>query len=168
MKKVLFIGILAAMFLGLVNAQAMTESELRKRFDETITIGDVTLSVSAGDKKAVDDYLAKYELSESDCDTISGLIDEAKKIIKAEGKTNFKDFSESSKTKLKNLVAEVSANTSVKATVTEGALVVLNEEGKTFYEATSLVKQTSAESSNIAIIAGLAFIKSGFETVHSA
>lgn len=158
MKKLFFASLVAVLFLGVTNVSAMTEAELRKRFDETVKVGDTTFSVSDGDKKAVDDYLAKYELSSEDCLYISKQIDKAISIVKAEGKANIKDFSESTKTKLKNLVTDVAAKTKVKATVTDGAVVVLNNDGSTFYEVDSLVKQTGSENSNIAIIAGVSFI----------
>ena len=158
MKKLLIASILAALFVGTLNVSAMTEEELRKRFDETVVIEGATYGLTAGEKKAADDYLANHELSSADCDYISSKMDEAKTILHNEGKGNLKKMSESTKNKLKQLVADIAANTSVKATVTTGALVILNEDGSTFYEATKLVKQTSTASSSIAIIAGCAFV----------
>lgn len=160
MKKLFFASLVAVLFLGVTNVSAMTESELRKRFDETVTVGKTTFAVADGDKKAVDDYLAKYEVSEKDCSYISDKIDEAIKIVKSEGKENFKDYSANAKTKLKKLVTDIAANTSVKATVTNGSMVVLNNDGSTFYEVDHLVKQTGTQSDNIAIIATISFVVS--------
>ena len=158
MKKLFFVSLLAALFVGTANVNAMTESDLRKKFDETVTINGNKYAVSAGDKKLVDDYLAKYELSSDDCDYIAGKIDEAKSILTADGNEDLTKLSESAKNKLKKLVSDVSANTSVKATVTSGSVIILNSDGSTFAEVSGLVKQTGTENSNIAIIAGVAFI----------
>ncbi len=158
MKKILFVSLLAALFFTTVNVSAMTEAELRKKFDETVTINGKKYGVTAGDKKLAGDYLDKYELSGDDCDYIANKINEAKAIISTEGQENFYKLSESTKTKLKKLVSDVTANTSVKATVTSGAVVILNDDGSTFAEVTTLVKQTGSENSNIAIIAGVSFI----------
>ena len=157
MKK-LFGLLVAALFVGVLNVDAMTETELRKRFDETITINGTKYAVSAGDKKAADDYLAANELSDADCDYISKKIDEGIALVKNEKTGVAKDFSAETKTKLKKLVSDIAANTSVKATVKENALVILNADGSTFYEVTALVKQTGTETNNIAIIAGAAFV----------
>ena len=158
MKKLLFASIVAVLFLGITNVNAMTESELRKRFDETVVIEGTTFAVSDGDKKLVDDYLAKYDLSSDDCQYISDRIDEAKSILTSEGKAKLDTMSASTKDKLKKLVTNVAANTSVKATVTSGSVVVLNSDGSTFAEFDHLVKQTGTENNSIAIIAGAAFI----------
>lgn len=158
MKKLFFVGILAALFVGTTNVSAMTEADLRKKFDETVTINGNKYAVSDGDKKLADDYLAKYEVSSDDCDYIAKKVDEAKAILTAEGQEDLTKLSESTKTKLKKLVSDVSANTSVKGTVTSGSVVILNSDGSTFAEVTSLVKQTGTERSNIAIIAGVAFV----------
>ena len=156
MKK-LFVVTLVAFFVGLISVSAMSEKDLRKRFDESITIGGTTYVVKAGDKKLVDDYLAKYEVSDKDCKYISGKIDEAIKIVKAEGTADAKAFSKDAKTKLKALVADIAANTSVKATVTNGSLIILNNNGTTFAEVDSLVKKTGT-TDNVAIIAGVASV----------
>ena len=158
MKKVFFGSLLAALLFATVNVSAMTEAELRKRFDESVTINGTKFVAAAGDKKLVDDYLTKYELSSDDCEYISGKITEAKAILEKEGKEDFKAMAFSTKEKLKKLVTDIAANTSVKATVTEGSLVILNKDGSTFAEVDHLVKQTGSENSNIAIIAGVSFI----------
>ena len=157
MKKVLFIG-LAAMFLGLTNVDAMTEKELRKKFDVVVDVADGKYELSAGDKKLVDDYLAKYDLSSDDCDYIAKRIDEAVAIVEKEDTAVAKNFSANAKQELKGLVEKIARNTSVKATVTNGSVVVLNSDGSTFAEVDHLVKQTASSNSNIAIIAGIAFI----------
>ena len=157
MKKLFFISIFSIL-LGVLNVNAMTESELRARFAETITIGNSKYSLPSGTLKQVDDYLAKYELTSDECDYISAKIDEAIKILESEGKENFKDMSESTKTKLKNLVANVASNTSVKATVTDGAVIILNDDGSTFAEVSKLIKQTDVSSNNITMIVGMSAV----------
>lgn len=158
MKRLFFVSLLVTLFFGAVNVSAMTEAELRKKFDETVTINGKKYSISDGDKKLADDYFAKYEISSDDCDYIAKQIDKAKEILTAEGKEDLTKLSQSTKDKLKKLVANVSANTSVKGTVTSGSVIVLNEDGTTFAEVTHLVKQTGSEVSNVAIIAGISFI----------
>ena len=158
MKRLFFVGLIALFLVGTTNVNAMTEADLRKKLDESVTIAGEKYYLSTGDKKLADDYLAKYEISSDDCDYIAGKIDEAKAILTAEGKEIFSKLSESTKNKLKKLVTDVSANTSVKGTVTSGSFIVLNSDGSTFAEITNLVKQTGSENSNISIIAASAFI----------
>ncbi len=158
MRKIFLGSLLVVLFAFVTNVNAMTEAELRKKFDETITINGNKYAISDGDKKLADDYLAKYDLSEKDCDYIAKKIDEAKGILTDEGKEDLSKLSEKAKADLKKLVSDVSANTSVKGTVTNGSVIVLNKDGSTFAEVTGLVKQTGMENSKIAIIVGCAFI----------
>ena len=158
MKKVFFVSIIAALIFTLTNVSAMSESDLRKKFDVEVKVGNGVYSLPAGDKKAVDDYLATHEVSEEDCQYIADRIDKAVEIIEADGHAVFQDFSSSTKKQLKQLVTEIDANTSVKATVTDGSVVILNEDGSTFYEAVKLVKQTGSEINSIAIVASLAVV----------
>ena len=159
MKKVFFASLLVALLCAVVNVSAMTEAELKKKLENaSVKVGDTTLLLTAGEKKAIADYLDAHELSSADCEYISAQVDKAIEIVKAEGKENLKDMSKTAKENLKKLVTNIDANTSVKATVTNGSVVVLNDDNTTFFEADKLVKQTGSENSNIAIIAGVSFV----------
>ena len=63
------------------------------------------------------------------------------------------------KSELVSLVEDISAHTSVKATVKNGKLVINRPDGKgVFAEFDKLVKQTGNETNTIAIIAGVSFV----------
>ena len=65
---------------------------------------------------------------------------------------------QNAKDRLKALVADVSDHTSVKATVTEGSLVVLDANGDTFFEVDHLVKQTGSSTTLTAMVAGVSVL----------
>ena len=155
MKKVLM-GLFVAL-LFVTTANAMTEDELYAKFEQKVTLGGEEYSVSSGDLAMVKRYLNENEVSAADCDYIAGKIDEAISIMKSEGNGNFKSYSQTAKNKLKALVSDISTNTSVKGTVTNGSLVVYNTNGSVFAEVDHLVKQTGVES-NTALVVLISFV----------
>lgn len=151
MKKILFTIFMALLFVASVNA--MTEDELYNKFAQTIEMSNGTYSLSKSDLNLVKQYLRQNEVSASDCDYIAGKIDEAVAIIKGEGNANFKNFSQTAKNKLKALVEDVSANTEVRGTVTNGSVIVYNIGTQTkFAEVDHLVKQTGVETNTTLIV----------------
>lgn len=156
MKKLILGIFMALLFVTSVNA--MTEDELYAKFEQTIEMNGTTYSVSSSDLNLVKQYLRQNEVSSEHCDYIAGKIDEAISIIKGQGTGEFKNFSQSAKNKLKNLVSDISTNTTVKATVTNGSLIVYQADGVTpFAEVDHLVKQTGVET-NTALVVVLSFI----------
>ena len=109
-------------------------------------------------KAAIERYLNQYDVNASDADYINTKLNEAISILKSEGQTDFKKLSTSAKNQLKALVEEISNNTSVNATVTNGSIVVYDGAGEVFFEVTKLVKQTGSEMSTTAIITALSFL----------
>lgn len=157
MKKLSLFTLIAVLFLGM-NVYAMTESELKDKLTQTITVGSDKYSLSDGDKVLVERYLNENEVSSADADYINERINTVISIIQGQGNANFKNYPTSVKNQLKALVTEVSGNTSVKATVTNGSVIVYNGDGSTFAEITGLVKQTGSETSKTAIIAGISIL----------
>ena len=159
MKKLSLIALIVSLFVvGLVNVNAMSESDLQKKFEETLTLNGDKYGLSSGDITLVERYLSKYDVSSEHADFISARIDKAKSIIENDGHAKFADFSESTKQQLRALVKEINDQTSVKATTTKNSVIVYNSDGTTFAEITKLVKQTGAETSNTAIIACISLI----------
>ena len=122
MKKIMFF--LVALFIGLVSVSAMTESELEEKLTKKYTVNGVVWEATDSQKVLCKRYLDQYEVSSKDADYISDKFDEAMAIIKASGVTNLYKLSRADKDKIIALVADVSANTSVKASITKGTLVV--------------------------------------------
>ena len=157
MKKVFMsVLVISLLLLGVKNVNAMTEAQLKTKLTQSITINGTEVSLTADEKNLVTKYLNEYEVSSKDADYISGKVDEAISILKSEGKTDFKELSSSAKTKLKALVSDVAANTSVNATVTNGSIVIYNGDGTVFAEVDKLVKQTGTESNKLTIVASIA------------
>ena len=159
MKKICAVVIAVCLLFGISNVYAMSEAKLKSKLTQTITINGVQVSVDNETKVAIERYLNQFDVSSSDADYIAARVDKAVEILKEEGQTDFAKLSRTAKNKLKALVEEISANTSVKATVTNGSLVVYNpNNGSEFFEATKLVKHTGLGTSPLAIIAGLSVI----------
>ena len=131
MKKI-FLVIALVMFAGIYNVKAMTESELRTKLENGFVINGETIKPNSYQLSEIDRYLAKYEVSNIDCDFISEKIDEIYDIAKASGAKSFTDLKDSDKTKIVSIVAEISNNTTVKANLTKnGVLTIYESDGKT-------------------------------------
>lgn len=156
MKKLLTVLMATALFAGMTSVSAMSESELKSKLTATYTINGESVSLSSSQKALVKRYLDKEEVSSTDADYIAAKVDEAIAILNNSGEKakNFKNLSATTKNKLKALVSDVSANTSVKATVTDGAIVIYTSDGKVFAEVSSVVKQTGANYT-VAVVASI-------------
>jgi len=158
MKKLFYVLFAALLFVGVTKVDAMSESELKDALTQTITINGSKYHVDAGTKTAIERYLNEYDVSASDADYINERINKAISILKSEGQSEASKLSASAKTRLKALVKEISDNTSVKATVTNGSVVVLTPSGETFYEVDHLVKQTGSNTTLTAVLAGVSML----------
>lgn len=158
MKKLSYLLLAALLFVGLLKVDALSEEKLKEALTQTITINGTEWSVDSSTKAAIERYLNQYDVSEADADYINERINTAISIIKSEGQTDFSKLSASAKNKLKALVVEISDHTSVKATVTNGSVVVLTPSGDTFYEVDNLVKQTGSSMTTTAIVTAVSFV----------
>ena len=158
MKKLSVLLFAVLLFVGVARVDAMTEDELKEALTQTIEINGTKISVDDATKTAIERYLNQYEVSSADADYINQRINTAISILKSEGQTEFKKLSSTAKSKLKALVEEISDHTSVKATVTNGSVVVLDPSGNTFYEVTHLVKQTGSTTTLTAMLAGISVL----------
>ena len=158
MKKLSIIALmLGLLVLGTMNVKALDEAGLKDKLFQTIKVDNGSFALSSGERKTVETYLEQNEISEADATYIGQKIDKAIEIIKGQGNVNFTKYPQSVKDELKALVADISANTSVKATLTKDGLTVKNADGSEVV-ITSLVKQTGYESSTTAIIAGISIL----------
>ena len=151
MKRMLILALFLVGFFGAVtNASAMTKEELEKKLTQTYNINGTNFKVSDDNKVLLERYLNSYDVSSSDADYIANKVDEAVAIIKASGVKSVDELSTASKNQLKGLIADVSTNTSVKATVNNGNLVIYNPDGSSvFAEVNKLVKQTGTVNSSM-------------------
>lgn len=158
MKKLGFIALLIGLFVvSTVSVKALTEDGLKEKILGTIEVGGEKYSLSNADKRIVETYLEQNDINETDATYIGGKLDEAITIIQGQGNTNFTNYPQSVKDQLKALVADVSANTSIQATLTKDGLTVRNQDGSDTV-ITKLVKQTGYESSKTAIIVAISFL----------
>ena len=158
MKKLGILLFAALLFVGVVRVNAATEEELKNALTQTITINGTKISVDDGTKTAIERYLNQYDVSAAHADYIIDKINTAISILKSEGQTDFNKLSSSAKSRLKALVVDISNNTSVKATVTNGSVVILDANGDTFYEVDDLVKQTGSSVTLTAVLAGVSVL----------
>lgn len=160
MKRLLSVGLVLVMLFAVVAVKAAgkTEDDLYKALTQTITINGVEVTVSEATKNHIKSYLNQFEVSAEDCEYIINKINTAISILKSEGKTDFSKLSADAKAQLKALVVDIHDNTTVNATVTNGAVVVYDNTGDVFFEVTDLVKQTGSETSTTAIIAAISLV----------
>ena len=107
MKRLLFVSLIASLFVGVTSVSAMTESELEEKLTQTITINGTEVTLPDATKDKIRAYLKQYDVSSSDADYISQKIDTAINIVKSEGKTDFKELSTSAKEKLKEILSDL-------------------------------------------------------------
>lgn len=159
MKKLGIFALIAGLFLfSAIGVNAKTEAELKEILTQTITVGGSKYSLSDGDKVLVERYLNENEVSSAHADFIAERVETAKGIIQGQGNVDFKNYPESVKQQLKELVNQISEGTTVNATLTRDALVIYNSDNSVFAEVTKLVKQTGTETSKMAIIAGVSIL----------
>ena len=154
MKKILITLLVFTLFL--TGVRAMSESDLLAKLTASYDINGFTFQLSGGDKALAKRYLDENEVSSKDADYIAGKIDEAISLMRKSGAKDFSDFSKlpsSLKSSLKKLVQDVASNTSVKATVTKGKVVIYNADGTVFAEMSKLVKNTGSEFEIIPLVA---------------
>lgn len=159
MKKIMMtLFTIVLLFVCSANVSAMSESDLYAKLTATYNINGYNFTISAGDKVLAKKYLDAYEVSSKDADYIAGKIDEAVSAMRNSGVNDFSDFSKlpkSLKDTLRKLVEDIAANTSVKATVKKGKVVIFNPDGTVFAEITKTVKNTGM---NMSIIVSLALV----------
>ncbi len=158
MKKLgIFALLIGLMVVGTVNVKALTEDGLKEKLLQTIEVGGAKYSLSSSDKRIVETYLEQNVISDEDATYIGNKVDAAITIIKGQGNVDFTNYPDSVKDELKSLVADISANTNVKATLTKDGLTVKNDDD-TETVITKLVKQTGYEASKTAIIVAISFL----------
>lgn len=146
--KIALVALISFVLIGTVQVKAMSESELLSKLSATYDINGYKFHMSESDKALAKRYLDENNVSAKDADYIAAKVDEAVKILRDSGAKDLSDFSKLSsatKSKLKALVADIASNTSVKATVTKGAVVIYNADGSVFAEMNKLVKDTGSE-----------------------
>ena len=158
MKKLSYLLLAVFLFVGVLKVDALSEEKLKEALTQTIDINSSKWSVDSSTKVAIERYLNQYDVSEAHADYINERINTAISIIKSEGQTDFSKLSASAKQRLRDLVVEISDHTSVKATVTNGSVVVLTPNGETFYEVDHLVKQTGSSMTTTAIVTAVSFV----------
>ena len=158
MKKLGILLFAVLLFVGVARVDAISEDELKDALTQTFEIDGTKVHVDDATKTAIERYLNQYEVSSADADYIKARIDTAISILKSEGQTDFKKLSDDAKDRLKALVVEISNHTSVKATVTNGSVVILDASGDTFFEVDHLVKQTGSTVTLTAVMAGISVL----------
>lgn len=159
MKKLSVIALVASLFFfSLTSVSAMSEADLKAKFEGTLTLNGEKYGLAGSVITYVERYLNQYDVNSTDADFIAKRVDKAKKIIEKDGHAVFEDFSSDTKQQLRTLVDEIVAETSVKARLESGAVIILNSDGSVFTEVTELVKQTGVETSYTALIASISLI----------
>ena len=144
MKKKILIVLLAMISLGVTNVSAMTKEELQDKVTATYIINGVEFRLSASEIAQVERYLNQNEVSESDADYISTKIDEVVDLLETSDSKSIQDLTKEEKNQIVRIINDISEKTSIKLTISNGKVVVYNQDGTMFTTITSLVKQTGA------------------------
>lgn len=161
MKRGLLVLLIALSVFGVTNVKAMNESDLRTKMTASYTINGATFKLDDYVVVQIDRYLDTYEVSPEDCDYIAGKVDEAVAIVEAGNATSMDQVSASERKQLSGLVTDVNNNTSVKATVKSGTVIIYDPNtGAEFTRLTPPAKQTGTTdyillSSGIIALAGI-------------
>lgn len=132
MKKLKCMLLAVVLLLISTNASAMTESELKAKLTKAYTIDGETVQVTASQVAELERYLKEYEISSEDADYIATKFDEALKIAQDGKAKSYTELTTAEKQKMVSIVSDVSKETSVKVTLSEGGLLtVFEEDGKT-------------------------------------
>ena len=158
MKKLLSVVLVLVMFFAVTTVKAMTEDELYDALTQTITVKGNKYAVDEATKNHARVYLNQFDVSSEDADYINVRINKAIDILKGAGTVDASKLSAGDKEDLKELVKEIRLHTSVNAEVTNGAVVIYDNNGDVFFEVTRLVKQTGVETSTTAIIATISLV----------
>lgn len=161
MKKIAYVLLAVLLMFGVTRVNAMSEDELYDVLTKKYTIGGKEWGVSDELKVQIQRYLDEFEVSEAHADYIASKVNEAISILKGEGTADVDKLSTKAKNDLKAIVDDISDNTSVKATVTNGGVVIKNPNtGADFYtsEADDIVKYTGSTNSIVAIVAGISLL----------
>jgi hypothetical protein len=152
-KNILFI-VVAVILFGFNNVSAMSESELESKLTKAYVINGTTFQVDSSQKIQIERYLKQNEISSSDADKIAAKVDEAVKVIEASNAKSISALDKNTKNKLISIANDVSNTTSVKISVSDGAISVYNTDGTLFTKIEdSVVKQTN--NNNIIIVTSL-------------
>ena len=158
MKKLGIVALVIGLFVfGTISVKALTEDGLREKILQTIKVGNSEYSLTSAEKKMVETYLDQNEISDADATYIGEKLDSAISIIKGQKNVDFTKYPKDVKEELKALVADISANTKVKASLTKEGLTVKNADDSEIV-ITKLVKQTGYEASKTAIIVAISFL----------
>ncbi len=158
MKKFFLAILVACGFFVPATANAMTSNELLAKLTADYQINGYNYHLTDGAKVLAERYLNQNPVSSTDADYIAGKIDEAVAAMRNSGVSDFSDLSKlpaSLKATLKQLVQDIAANTSVKATITNGSIIIYNADGSEFAELSGFeikdnsVKNNSGSTSGI-------------------
>ena len=160
MKKLLYVLIMMlGLFIGFRNVEAGTKDDLKKKLNETYDINGEKYTIPENIKVTLNRYLDEYKLSSKDIDYILSKIDVAVKKLHDSGITDLENLDKSTKDELKQVVEDVSANTSVEATVKNGNIVIYKpDKTGVFAEISNPVKQTDFDSNYNTVIVGISVI----------
>lgn len=151
MKKKILIILLAIFSLGVTNVSAMSKEELQDKITATYIINGAEFRLSASDIAQVERYLNQNEVSESDADYISAKIDEVVDLLEKGSAKSISDLTKEEKDQIIRILNDISEQTAIKLTISNGNIVVYNQDGTMFTTLTNLVKQTGASNLYLAL-----------------
>lgn len=155
MKKVIFTVLVAVLLFSATNVSAMSKDQFLAKVEKTYTINGNEFSLDESQKLQVERYLAENEVSEDDLDTIASKFEDAMEIVKNGKATSLKTLSESQKNKMLELIKEISKETDIKITVSDGVITVYNLDGTVFTEISEEVIKYTDTFNYLAMVGGI-------------
>ncbi len=132
MKKFSCALLAVALFFMGTTVNAMTEDDLKAKLTQGFDINGKVVKLEDYHVAELERYLDKYEVNSKDAKYISDKIDEAVDLARRADATSFTDLTAGEVKDAMDLVAAVSKDTSVKASLTKGGkLTIYEKDGKT-------------------------------------
>lgn len=156
MKK--FLVLVVALFIGLVNVNAMTEAELKEKLYDTYTVNGATFKATDQERELIARYLDQYDVSSNDADYVYAQLQAAFDVLRNSGKTRFQDMTQAQKQQVVNIVAAVDENTDFDCAIVDAQFVVYQPDTQRSEEYYETPVYPIAQTNGNLVVCGLGII----------
>lgn len=156
MKKVIFTVLMAGVMLfGATNVNAMSKEEFQDKVTRPYEVNGSMISANESQKLQIERYLATNNISERDLDVIADKLDKALDIARSGNATSIDTLSQSEKDQILTLISEISRETDVKITISNGVITIYNLDGTIFTEISDTVVKYTDAFTYLAVVGGI-------------
>ena len=155
MKKVIFTVLVAGLLLSATNVSAMSKEQFEDKLTKSYEVNGGVMSANESQKLQIERYLAKNNISESDLDVIAKKFDEALAIVRKGNATSLDTLTKSERNQIIALINQISKETDVKITISNGVMTIYNLDGTVFTEISDTVVKYTNDTTYFAVVGGI-------------